>query len=430
MNVSDSELMLGKLAAHGYDAVDEPDTADVILVNTCAIRDHAEQRVIGRLGELRRNMKPGAVVGVTGCMAQRLGPKLLERAKHVSVVIGPDGYRALPALIEGARRGQRTIATSFDLEEHYEDFQPRRFDKVKAWIPVQRGCDYRCTYCIVPTTRGPERSRRLDDVVREVSAVVEEGMTEVVLLGQTVNSYHDGASDFADLLRAVGRVDGVKRIRFTSPHPNDFTDRVVDAMADVDAVCEHVHLPMQSGSSRVLKRMLRRYTREGYLDCVARLRAAIPGLVLTTDVIVGFPGETDEDFEETLGVVREVGFADAFTFKFSPRDGTPATRMPPELIVPDDVAGARLARLVETVRGLSRARNLALLGTRDEVLIEKEARRGGDLVQGRTRDFKTVLIPGDASMLGQYLTVELTGTTGSTFTGQVVATRKALPVAC
>jgi len=430
MNVSDSELMLGKLAAHGYEAVNGPDDADVILVNTCAIRDHAEQRVIGRLGELRRHMKPGAIVGVTGCMAQRLGPKLLDRAKHVSVVIGPDGYRALPALIDGARRGQRTIATSFDLEEHYEDFQPRRFDKVKAWIPVQRGCDYRCTYCIVPTTRGPERSRRLSDVVREVGAVVADGMTEVVLLGQTVNSYHDGEHDFADLLRAVGSVDGVRRIRFTSPHPNDFSDRVIAAMAEVDAVCEHVHLPMQSGSSRVLKRMLRRYTREGYLDCVARLRAAIPGLVVTTDVIVGFPGETDEDFEGTLALVREVGFADAFTFKFSPRDGTPATRMPAELTVPDDVASARLSRLVETVRGMSRARNLGLLGARDEVLVEKEARRGGDLVQGRTRDFKTVLIPGDASMLGQYLTVELTGTTGSTFTGQVVASRKALPVAC
>ncbi|HET7372185.1 MAG TPA: tRNA (N6-isopentenyl adenosine(37)-C2)-methylthiotransferase MiaB, partial [Gemmatimonadaceae bacterium] len=322
MNVSDSELMLGNLAAHGYDPVDSPDGADVILVNTCAIRDHAEQRVIGRLGELRRNMKPGAVVGVTGCMAQRLGPQLLTKAKHVSIVIGPDGYRALPALIEGARRGERTIATTFDLEEHYEDFQPRRFDNVKAWIPVQRGCDYRCTYCIVPTTRGPERSRRLADVVREVEAVVADGMTEVVLLGQTVNSYHDGEFGFADLLRAVGQVDGVRRIRFTSPHPNDFSDGVIEAMAEVDAVCEHVHLPMQSGSSRVLKRMLRRYSRDEYLDCVAKLRAAIPGLSVTTDVIVGFPGETDKDFDETLDVVRAVRFADAFTFKFSPRDGT------------------------------------------------------------------------------------------------------------
>ncbi|HEX7019783.1 MAG TPA: tRNA (N6-isopentenyl adenosine(37)-C2)-methylthiotransferase MiaB [Gemmatimonadaceae bacterium] len=433
MNVSDSELMLGKLVAEGYVVSDTAVGADVILINTCAIRDHAEQRVIGRLGELRREMKPGAVVGVTGCMAQRLGPKLLDKAKHVSVVIGPDGYRALPALIEGARRGERTIATSFDLEEHYEDFQPRRFDKVKAWIPVQRGCDYRCTYCIVPTTRGSERSRRLEDVVRETESVVADGMSEVVLLGQTVNSYHDGERDFADLLRAVGHVPGVRRVRFTSPHPNDFTDRVIDAMAEVEAVCEHVHLPMQSGSTRVLKRMLRRYTREGYLECVQRLRAAIPVLTLTTDVIVGFPGETDADFEETLEVVREVEFADAFTFKFSPREGTPATRMPDELTVSDDVASERLSRLVEAVRGIARGKNLNLLGQRYEVLVEKEARRGGDLLQARTRDFKTVLVPGGAEMLGQYLTVELTGTTGSTFTGQVVRERtpgrRALPMA-
>jgi len=429
MNVSDSELMLGKLAAHGYEAVNQPDGADVILVNTCAIRDHAEQRVIGRLGELRRNMKPGSIVGVTGCMAQRLGPQLLTKARHVSIVVGPDGYRALPALIEGARKGERTIATSFDLEEHYEDFQPRRFDKVKAWIPVQRGCDYRCTYCIVPMTRGPERSRRLGDVVREVESVVAEGMTEVVLLGQTVNSYHDGEFDFADLLRAVGKVHGIRRIRFTSPHPNDFSERVIAAIAEVEAVCEHVHLPMQSGSTRVLKRMLRRYTREGYLDCVAKLRASIPGLSLTTDVIVGFPGETDEDFEETLEVVREVGFADGFTFKFSPRDGTPATRMPAELTVSDEVASERLARLVETIRGNARAANMTQLGRRYEVLIEREARRGDELLMARTRDFKTVMIPGDPSMLGSYVTVEITGTTGSTFTGQVVGERKPLPMA-
>jgi tRNA-2-methylthio-N6-dimethylallyladenosine synthase len=429
MNVSDSELMLGKLAAHGYEAVDSPSGADVILVNTCAIRDHAEQRVIGRLGELRRDMKPGAIVGVTGCMAQRLGPQLLKKAKHVSVVLGPDGYRALPELIERARQGERTIATTFDLEEHYEDFQPRRFDKVKAWIPVQRGCDYRCTYCIVPTTRGPERSRKLADVVREVESVVADGMSEVVLLGQTVNSYHDGAGDFADLLRAVGSVPGVRRVRFTSPHPNDFSDRVIEALATVDTVCEHVHLPMQSGSTRVLKRMLRRYTREGYLECVAKLRAAIPGLSLTTDVIVGFPGETDEDFEETLEVVREVGFADGFTFKFSPRDGTPATRMPAELTVPDEVASERLARLVGTIRGIARTTNLQQLGRRYEVLMEREARRGDALIMSRTRDFKTVLVPGDASMLGSYATVELTGTTGSTFTGQIVRERQPLPLA-
>src|SRR5918999_1819492 len=266
MNVSDSELMLGKLTAQGYDAVEQPDGADLILVNTCAIRDHAEQRVIGRIGELKRHMKADTVLGVTGCMAQRLGPQLL---------------------------------------------------------------------------------------------------------GQTVNSYSDGEHDFADLLRAVGAVPGVRRVRFTSPHPNDFSDRVIRAIAEVPTVCEHVHLPMQSGSTRTLRRMLRRYTREQYFECVERLRRAVPGLALTTDIIVGFPGETDEEFEETLSAVRQVGFADAFTFIFSPRDGTPATRMPAELTVPEDVAGERMQRLIGLVRCIARERNLRLLGTSYEVLVEK-----------------------------------------------------------
>jgi tRNA-2-methylthio-N6-dimethylallyladenosine synthase len=429
MNVSDSELMLGKLTAEGYAPVERPDGADLILVNTCAIRDHAEQRVIGRIGELKRHMKPDAVLGVTGCMAQRLGPQLLEKARHVSLVVGPDGYRALPALVERARGGERALATSFDLEEHYEDFAARRYDAVKAWIPVQRGCDYRCTYCIVPHTRGPERSRKLADVVREVERVAAEGMTEVVLLGQTVNSYSDGEHDFADLLRAVGAVAGIRRVRFTSPHPNDFSDRAIEAIADVPAVCEHVHIPMQSGSSRTLRRMLRRYTREQYIQCVERLRRAVPGLALTTDIIVGFPGETEEDFEETLSAVREVGFADAFTFIFSPRDGTPATRLPAALAVREEVAGERLQRLVALVRGIAREQNLRQLGSRYEVLVEKLAKRGDELVQTRTRDFKTVLVPGGEEMIGRYLTVELTGTTGSTFTGTPVRERQPLPMA-
>ena len=428
MNVSDSELMLGTLTAVGYEQAEGPEGADVILVNTCAIREHAETRVIGRLGELKRHMKVGTIMGVTGCMAQRLGPRLLDQAKHVSLVIGPDGYRALPDLIDGARNGQRSAVTDFDLEEHYQDVLPIRGDRVKAWIPVQRGCDYRCTYCIVPTTRGPERSRNLDEVVREVRLTAEQGITEVILLGQTVNSYRTGGHDFADLLRAVGAVDGIKRLRFTSPHPNDFSDRVIAAMAEVPAVCEHVHLPMQSGSSRTLKRMLRRYTREEYFDCVARLRAAIPGVALTTDVIVGFPGETDDEFAETITAVDAIGFEDAFTFKFSAREGTPATRMPAELTVPDEVASARLEQLIATIRGGSRARNLGRLGERHEVLVERTAKRG-DHLMARTRDFKTVLIPADGYAPGDYVTVELTGTTGSTFTGAPVSSRAALPMA-
>ncbi len=427
MNASDSELMLGRLAEYGYRAVSVPEGADVILVNTCAIRDHAEQRVLGRIGELKRHMKPDTVLGVTGCMAQRLGPRLLDRAKHVNLVIGPDGYRALPSLIESARNGERVAKVDFDLEEHYEDFRARRVDGVSAWIPVQRGCDYKCTYCIVPTTRGPERSRALHDVVREARETVAQGITEITLLGQTVNSYNDGTHDFADLLRAVGSVPGVRRLRFTSPHPNDFSDAVIEAMATTGAVCEHVHLPMQSGSTATLKRMLRRYSRDDYRECVRRLRAAIPGLALTTDIIVGFPGETEEEFAETLEMVSEVGFDDAFTFKFSAREGTPATRLPESWTIPDEVAGERLARLIAAVRTGTRSINLGMLGERHEVLVEKLSRRG-TLLQARTRHHRTVLIPGDESMIGKYLMSELTGTTGSTFTGAVVPARAALPM--
>ncbi len=420
MNVADSELMYGTLVARGYVPVDGPDGADVILVNTCAIRENAETRVIGRLGELKRSMKPGSIVGVTGCMAQRLGPRLLTQAKHVSLVVGPDGYRALPELIEGARKGEKFSATDFDLEEHYEDVVARRFEGVKAWIPVQRGCNYRCTYCIVPYTRGNERSRQLSDVVRETREVVAQGLTEVVLLGQTVNSYNDGVHDFADLLRAIGAVDGIRRVRYTSPHPNDFSERVIAAMAEVPTVCEHVHLPLQSGATSMLKRMLRRYSREDYLACVERLRAAIPGLSLTTDIIVGFPGETDAEFDETLSLCREVRFDDAFMFKFSMREGTPAERMPVEWHVPDAVVTERFGRLMATVRGISRERNMTRLGATTEVLIEKVA-RDGELWQARTRDFKTVMVPADAGQIGDYLTVVLSGTTGATFMGTPIA---------
>lgn len=428
MNVSDSELMYGRLEAEGYVKVESTAGADVVLVNTCAIRDNAEQRVIGRLGEIRRELKPNAVLGVTGCMAQRLGQRLLDSDARVQLVVGPDGYRALPTLIDGARNGERFSATDFDLEEHYEDFTARRFEGVKAWIPVQRGCDYRCTYCIVPTTRGPERSRQLADVVRETANVVERGISEVVLLGQTVNSYNDGTHDFADLLRAVGAVDGIRRVRYTSPHPNDFSDRVIAAMAETPTVCEHVHLPMQSGSTSMLKRMLRRYSREDYLECVARLRAAMPKLGLTTDIIVGFPGETDDEFADTLSLCREVRFDDAFTFKFSLREGTPAARMPAEWTLPEAVVDARYTELLATVRGISREKNLGRLGERMEVLVEKEARKG-ELFQARSRDFKTVLVPGTPELIGSYLNVELTGTTGATFTGTPVQERQPLPMA-
>jgi len=414
MNVADSELVLGVLAREGYVAVDDPAAADVVLVNTCAVRDHAEQKVLSRVGELKRSKRPGGVLGVVGCMAQRLGPRLLERVPQVDLVVGPDGYRGLPDLIARARGGERAAEVEFKAWEHYEDVPPVREGgaAASAFVTVQRGCDYRCTFCIVPMTRGPERSRKLADVVREVTDLARGGTTEVTLLGQTVNSYADGTRDFADLLRAVGSVSGIRRLRFTSPYPTDFSERVVAAMAETPAVCEHVHLPVQSGSSRVLKRMLRRYDRDRYLEVVAALRRAISGIALTTDIIVGFPGETEQDFQETLSLVEAVGFDDAYTFRYSPREGTPATRL--KDVVPDHVAGERLERLVAAVRGIARCKNVGLVGTTREVLVEGRAKRGG-LLQGRTRANKVALFAGPDAWIGSYRLVRLTGTTGSTF---------------
>ena len=417
MNVADSELMFGVLGREGYVRADDPAEADVMLVNTCAVRDNAEQRVIGRMGELQRHKRPGDVLGVVGCMAQRLGPILLERVPKVDLVVGPDAYRNLPELIDRAGHGQRAADVEFRDWEHYEDVPPVREKSPTAFVTVQRGCDYRCTFCIVPFTRGPERSRRLEDVVREVEALVAGGTTEVTLLGQTVNSYHDGQHDFADLLRAVGAVGGIRRLRFTSPYPTEFTERVIDAMASTPAVCEHVHLPAQSGSDAVLRRMLRRYTRARYLEVVAALRSAVPGITFSTDIIVGFPGETDAQFEETLTLVTDADFDDAYTFKYSVRDGTPAVRLRDH--VPDDVASARLERLIEAVRANTRRKNVARVGEVHEVLVERPARRGG-LMLGRTRTNQLVLLDLPPSAAGDYHTCRLTGTTGSTFTGAVV----------
>ncbi len=427
MNVADAELMLGVLAREGYVRTTDPGEADVTLVNTCAVRDHAEQKVLSRLGELKAYKRPGGVLGVVGCMAQRLGARLLERVPQVDLVIGPDGYRGLPELIARARGegGERAADVEFRGWEHYEDVPSVREAGASAFVTVQRGCDYRCTFCIVPMTRGPERSRKLSDVVREVQDLAAGGTTEVTLLGQTVNSYHDGTHDFADLLRAVGRVAGIRRVRFTSPYPTDFSDRVVAALAETRAVCEHVHLPVQSGSSRVLKRMLRRYDRGRYLAVVAALRRAVPGIALTTDIIVGFPGETEEDFQETLSLVEEVGFDDAYTFKYSPREGTPATRL--KDAVADETAGERLQRLVALVRRLARQKNVALIGTRHEVLVEGKAKRG-DLLQGRTRTNKVALLAGPDRWIGTYQWVRLTGTTGSTFSARLVEAPQELAV--
>jgi tRNA-2-methylthio-N6-dimethylallyladenosine synthase len=475
MNISDGELMEGILVASGYAVTSRPEDADVILVNTCAIREHAEQRVLGRVGELNRLKKanPDLVIGVTGCMAQRLGETLLERAPYVDLVMGPDGYRKLPAALSAVRPGapvvegtgpatadsagrddsrdrgdpgavrgraelpvlpagalrdaagddgpggRRMAVLELEAHENYEGLEVRRTGEINAWVPVQRGCNYRCTYCIVPYVRGSEKNRDPEQVLEEVRDIASRGIPEVTLLGQTVNSYRHGDRDFAGLLRDVARVPGIRRVRFTSPHPNDVTPSLIEVMATEPAVCPQLHLPAQSGSDRVLKRMVRRYTVDRFLDVVAELRAAIPDLALSTDIIVAFPGESDAEFEATLDLMRTVRFDDAFMYRYSPRDGTPATRLPAEDFVPEAEGQRRLERLIEVQRGIQAEINRGEVGRVEEVLVERSARSEGDVL-GRTARNKVVAFPGSTSLIGSFVHVRLDDTTGATFMGRRV----------
>jgi len=451
MNVADGELMQGILAASGYALASNPEEADVILVNTCAIRDHAEQRVIGRVGELARikQERPDVILGVTGCMAQRMGNTLLERAGYVELVMGPDNYRKLPEVLAGLRPGatapapapaprqvrrglpvlaetaastatpnkpERLAVLDFAAHENYEGLEVQRTSRVSAWVPVQRGCNYRCTYCIVPYVRGSEKNRDPQQILAEARSIAEQGIPEIVLLGQTVNSYEHDGWDFARLLREVARVDGIRRVRFTSPHPNDFTPQLVEVMATEPTVCKQLHLPVQSGSNRTLKRMLRRYTVEHYLEKIEQVRRAIPTIALSTDIIVAFPGETHEEYEATLELMRHVRYDDAYLYKYSPRDGTPATRLPTEDFVPAAEAQERLEKLIALHRGIQSEINHAEVGRTVEVLIEREARSAGDVL-GRTDSNKVVAFPGDVARIGQFTHVRLDSTTGATFAG-------------
>lgn len=425
MNINDTELMHGILAERGYLAVDDASQADVILVNTCAIREHAEQRVIGRLGELQRHrrQRPELILGVTGCMAQRIGDRLLREVPGVDLVAGPDAYRRLGGIIERMRagaleRGQRLL--DLDASESYEGVHAIRRRGATAWITVQRGCDHRCTFCVVPYVRGPEKNRSPRAVLAEAREAVEHGYTEVTLLGQTVNSYRRGAWDFPRLLRAVARVPGMRRVRFTAPHPNDVTEALLEVIAEEPAVCRQLHLPVQSGSNRILKRMVRRYRAETFREIVRTARTRVPGIALSTDVIVGFPGESEEEFQATVDLLEEVRFDDAFLYRYSKREGTPATRFPAEEFVSEAVARERLVRIIARQRAIQRELNETEVGTVQEVLVEREARSSGDLL-GRTERNKVVAFEGNRELIGSYLEVRLTRTTGATFVGEQAA---------
>ena len=419
MNVADAELMGGVLKREGHVRVDDPAEAEVVIVNTCAIRDHAEQRVIGRVGQLNMHKleRPGVRLGVAGCVAKELGKELLELA-HVDFVVGPDSYRHLPEVLDRVDEGQRVVLDRFSRSENYEDLEPYRIERCAAWVTIMRGCDKFCSYCIVPFTRGREKCRSPEGILEEVRRAVEDGAREVTLLGQNVNSYRWGDWDFPDLLSAVAQIAGLRRVRFTTSHPWDFTERLVDAIATHRTICEHVHLPVQSGSDRILAAMRREHSAAWYRERVAMLRDAVPGCALSTDVIVGFPGETEADFQATFDLMAEVRYNFAYVFVYSPRPHTPAAAIRDD-VVPHAVAVERLEVLNALQRGIGTGYLLEKVGTIQEILVQGEAKRGLGLVSGWTEQRETVVVPGDQTLVGEIVPVRISGLSGITLHGEV-----------
>lgn len=456
MNVADSDRMTALLERAGGEAVARPEEADVILLNTCSVREKPEVKVYGRLGELRKlkRQKPDLVLGVCGCQAQREGEAILQNAPYVDLVVGTANVDRVPELVDEVRRtGSRLVALEMpkrgtpswmapdphmttDLVDLLPEGGVAVKPKLKAFVPVILGCDFACTYCIVPKTRGPERSRPVADVLGEVRALAQGGTKEVMLLGQTVDAYKayyhaDGPEErvytLADLIWLINDVDGIERIRFTSPHPMLMHDELIDAIAECPKACEWIHLPVQSGSDAVLKRMARRYNRERYLDRIRRIRQAMPHCAITTDIIVGFPGETEEQFQETLSLAEEVRFDGAYMFAYSPRPGTPAYGWEAE--VPHDQKIDRLNRLIAAQNRISLEKNQEVVGQEFEVLVEGPAEHGDGLYTGYTRQNKTCHLPGHPGLVGRTLRVRATrGAQWGFFAESLEPTGARLPV--
>jgi tRNA-2-methylthio-N6-dimethylallyladenosine synthase len=419
MNEHDSERMKGMLGGLGYAEVAEREDADLILFNTCSIRESADSRFLAHLGEAKRlkSEDPGRVVGVGGCWAQSVKHEVFERFPFVDVAFGPGQIHKLAEFLTSDSLSAQGF---FEFEGFAGHLPAQRQRPFQAWLQISQGCNCVCSYCIVPSTRGREVSRPAPELLAEVAALAAEGVREVTLLGQNVNSYGRDLRgpdrlSFAELLRAAAGVGGISRLRYTSPHPKDMREDVIAAHAECEAVCEHIHLPLQSGSSRVLKAMRRTYTRERYMDRVALIRERLPDVALSTDIIVGFPGETEEDFERTLEVVEEVGYDGAFTFVFSPRRGTEAAEMGES--VPHPVKVERMERLVEAVQRRARERAQRFVGRRVEVLVEGPSRTDPSRLRGRSSHNKTVNFEGTAAA-GELVEVEIRSATSTTLSGE------------
>ncbi|MEZ5099430.1 MAG: tRNA (N6-isopentenyl adenosine(37)-C2)-methylthiotransferase MiaB [Thermoleophilia bacterium] len=420
MNAHDSERIKGMLEELGLGEATSPDQADVIVFNTCTIREKPDQKLAAHLMQARalKERAPDTVIAVGGCYAEAQQDAIFERYPFVDVAFGPG---SIPHLGEWLGAGGELPPGRFGQWEHFAgDLPAHRERPFQGWVQISMGCNSTCSYCIVPAVRGRERSRRPGDVVAEVTRLAADGVREVTLLGQNVNSWGrdllpDVRTEFGELLRAVDAIEGIERIRFTSPHPKDFREPVIRAMAECAAVCEHAHLPLQSGSTRVLKRMRRTYSRERYLALVERMREAIPDLALTTDVIVGFPGETEEDFLETVAAIEQVGFDGAFTFVYSPRRGTDAAAMPDQ--VPEDVKRERIERLIDVVQRVAHERNQRRIGLVEDVLVEGPSRTDPTMLRGRTRRNTTVNFVGAAAP-GETVPVEIESASSTTLRGR------------
>ena len=412
--------MLGILKNHGYEVTKEAKNADVVLLNTCSIRDNAEQRIYGRLGNFKtmKNSKPELVVGILGCMAERLRKDLIEK-KIVDIVVGPDEYRRLPEFLDTAFNGKKGIGVKLSRTETYDDIIPYREDGLQAWISVMRGCDKFCTFCVVPFTRGRERSRSLNSVVEEVKQLSKRGFREVSLLGQNVNSYLDGENDFADLLTACAEVDRKIRVRFTTSHPQDLSDKLLYTIAGHPNLCNYIHLPVQSGSNRILELMNRTYTIEHYLNLIEKAKKIIPEVSFSTDIISGFPTEIYEDHVMTLDIMRQVRYDGAYMFKYSPREGTKAFNMKDD--VTEEIKAKRLQEIIELQHQISYEINQSMIGSEEIILVEGFSKKSEQFLAGRTDTNKVVIIPADGKIRqGDYVKVKINKATSGTLFGDFI----------
>lgn len=421
MNFADTEIVLGILKNKGFTVAQSIEEADIVLLNTCSIRDNAEQRIYGRLGNLKnlKNQKPDMLLGILGCMAERLRKDLIEEKKIVDLVVGPDEYRRLPEYIDIAFNGEKGIGVRLSRTETYDDIEPYREEGLSAWISVMRGCDKFCTFCVVPFTRGRERSRSLISVVQEIENLSKRGFKEVTLLGQNVNSYSDGENDFADLLEACAKVDRTIRVRFTTSHPQDLSDKLLYTIADNPNICNYIHLPVQSGSNRILELMNRTYTIEHYLNLIDKARKIIPGVSFSTDIIAGFPTETWEDHLATLEVMKQVRYDGAFMFKYSPREGTKAFKMEDD--VSDETKTKRLQEIIDLQQKISYEKNQELIGNEEVVLVEGFSRKSDEFFSGRTDTNKVVVFPVQSNIkVGDYVKIKINKATSATLFGHFV----------